>query len=201
MKAQVNGVSHFLEHMAFKGNETYSADDINRRFDEIGADNNASTSEEVTTYHAAVLPEYLPEAFNLLAALMMPSLRKEDFEMEKQVILEEIGMYKDQPGWVAYERAMMQHFAGHPLEKSILGTMESITNLTVDQMRTYYTEHYKAGNIVLAVAGKTDWDQVLSLAEKHCAAWPSGTLAPIPAKPSPKADARLSPKKNPCSST
>ncbi len=174
--AEVNGVSHFLEHMAFKGNEIYTADDINRKFDEIGADSNASTSEEVTTFHTAVLPEYLPEAFELLSVLLTPALRESDFDLEKKVILEEIAMSKDQIFWVAYERAMTEHFGGHPLERLILGTTESISALRVEQMRTYHDAHYKAGNIVLAVAGNTDWDEILRLAEKHCAAWPAGTL-------------------------
>ena len=128
--AEVNGVSHFLEHMAFKGNEVYTADDINRKFDEIGADSNASTNEELTTFHTAVLPEYLPEAFELLSVLLTPALRETDFDLEKKVILEEIGMYMDSPFWVGYERAMTEHFGGHPLERLILGTNESITALT-----------------------------------------------------------------------
>ena len=173
---EVSGVSHFLEHMAFKGNERFTADDINRMFDEIGADYNASTSEEVTTFHAAVLPEYLPQTFELLAAVMTPSLRKEDFDIEKQVILEEIFMYKDQPSWVVYDNLMEFHFKGHPLSSSILGTAESITALTVEQMRQYFADHYQAGNITLAVAGNTTWDEVLKLAEQHCSNWPSGTL-------------------------
>ncbi|MFQ5732411.1 MAG: M16 family metallopeptidase, partial [Planctomycetaceae bacterium] len=94
---EVSGVSHFLEHMAFKGNDRYSADDVNRIFDEIGAKYNASTSEEVTLFYAAVLPEYLPQAAEMLSVILYPSLRQDDFDVEKQVILEEIGMYVDQP--------------------------------------------------------------------------------------------------------
>ncbi len=94
---EISGVSHFLEHMAFKGDDRFSADDINRVFDEIGAKYNASTSEEVTMYYAAVLPEYLERALELLSALLQPALRQEDFDMEKNVILEEISMYEDQP--------------------------------------------------------------------------------------------------------
>lgn len=171
---EVNGVSHFLEHMVFKGYGDYTADDINRMFDDIGADSNASTSEEITTFHAAILPEYLPTAFELLAGLMRPALRDDDFDMEKNVILEEIGMYADSPTWVAYEKALTEHFKGHPLERLILGTTESITALTVEQMRAYHADRYKAGNITLAVTGNTDWDQVLRLAEKFCADWPEG---------------------------
>src|SRR5581483_12025367 len=95
-----NGVSHFLEHMIFKGTKRHSAEDVNRIFDEVGAQYNASTSEETTIFYAAVLPEYLPDTFDLLADILQPSIRDADFEMEKQVILEEIGMYDDQPSFV-----------------------------------------------------------------------------------------------------
>jgi predicted Zn-dependent peptidase len=88
---EVAGVSHFLEHMVFKGTERHSADDVNRIFDEVGAKYNASTSEETTLFYAAVLPEYLPKSLELLADIVRPALRQDDFDMEKKVILEEIG--------------------------------------------------------------------------------------------------------------
>ncbi|CAK9012431.1 Uncharacterized zinc protease ML0855 [Durusdinium trenchii] len=171
---EVAGVSHFLEHMAFKGDETYSAADINRVFDEVGANYNASTSEEITFFYAAILPEYLDQTFALLATLLRPSLRTDDFEMEKQVILEEIGMYDDMPAFAVYEHAMALHFRDHPLGKSILGTNDSITALTSEQMRAYHAERYRAGNIVLAAAGNIDPDHLRSLAEQHCSEWTSG---------------------------
>ncbi len=170
----VHGVSHFLEHMAFKGTEKFTADDVNRIFDEIGADYNAATSEETTLFYAAVLPEYLPTAFEVQAAILQPALRDTDFDTEKQVILEEIGMYDDQPSIVAYDQGMQSHFQGHPLGRTILGTTASITALTAQQMRTYHREHYRAGNIVLAVAGNVKWEDVLTAAQQHCAAWPAG---------------------------
>ena len=171
---EVSGVSHFLEHMAFKGTDRHSADDVNRIFDEVGAKYNASTSEEMTLFYAAILPEYLPETFDLLADIIRPSLRSEDFDMEKKVILEEIGMYDDQPTYTAYENLMQTHFSGHPLGRSVLGTNASITALTYEQMRAYHQARYAAGNIVLAAAGKFDWANLLQLAEKACADWPTG---------------------------
>lgn len=170
----VSGVSHFLEHMAFKGDERYTAEDVNRIFDELGARYNASTSEEITTYYAAVLPEYLPKTLEMLSGLIRPSLRGDDFDVEKQVILEEIGMYDDQPSFLAYDKAMAAHFAGHPLGNSILGSVESITALTSDQMRRYHADRYRAGNLILAVAGNAAWDDVLALANQHAGAWPQG---------------------------
>lgn len=173
----VSGVSHFLEHMAFKGDERHSAEDVNRIFDELGARYNASTSEEITTYYAAVLPEYLPKTVEMLSGLIRPSLRTEDFDVEKNVILEEIGMYDDQPSFLAYDKAMASHFAGHPLGQSILGSVESITALTSDQMRAYHGERYSAGNIIFAIAGNAEWDDVLTLAGQYAGAWPAGKLS------------------------
>jgi len=172
--AEVSGVSHFLEHMAFKGNEKYSADDVNRIFDEVGARYNASTGEDVTTYYAAVLPEYLPTTMEMLSVLMQPSLRQDDFDMEKNVILEEIGMYDDMPSFTAYDNVMATHFSGHPLGQSILGTNESITALTAEQMRSYHRQQYNAANITLAIAGNTTIDAVRELAEQFCGSIPSG---------------------------
>ena len=171
---EVSGVSHFLEHMAFKGTDKYTAEDVNRIFDEVGAKYNASTSEEITLFYAAILPEYLRTTFDLLSGILFPSLREEDFAMEKNVILEEIGMYDDMPSFVAYEHLMRTHFAGHPLGMSILGSKESITALTAEQMRRYHRDHYRAGNITLAVAGNTQWMEVLDLAHEFCAGWPAG---------------------------
>ena len=174
--SEVAGVSHFLEHMAFKGNDRHTADDVNRIFDEVGARTNASTSEELTIYHGAFLPEYIDRTFDVLAGLIYPSLRQEDFDTEKKVILEEIGMYDDQPFFTAYEKAMETHFNGHPLGRSILGTTASIEALTAQQMRDYHQRRYVAGNITLAVAGNVDFDKVLNLANQYCGDWPAGPV-------------------------
>ncbi len=104
------GVSHFLEHMMFKGTPTRSADDVNREFDEMGAHYNAFTSEELTVYYAAVLPEYQTAAVELWADIVRPSLREEDFNTEKQVIIEEIRMYEDQPPFGADDKCRALHY-------------------------------------------------------------------------------------------
>ena len=171
---EVSGVSHFLEHMVFKGSDKFSADDVNRIFDEVGAKYNAATAEEGTLFYGAILPEYLPITFELFAEIMRPALREDDFNMEKKVILEEIGMYDDQPSFLAYENLMQSHFAGHPLGQSVLGTNESITALTCEQMRKYHHDRYLAGNITLAVAGNTDWEKIVELAQRHCGHWSAG---------------------------
>src|SRR5690606_21732302 len=126
----ISGVSHFLEHMAFKGTPKRSAADVNREFDEIGADSNAKTGEEQTVYPATVIPDLPARALMLLSDILRPCLRIEDFEVEQQVILEEIRMYEDEPPYGAYEKCMAAHFGPHPLGRSILGTIESVSGLT-----------------------------------------------------------------------
>lgn len=168
---ELAGVSHFLEHMIFKGTKRRDALDVNRDFDRIGARHNAQTSEEDTIYHVSCLPEYLPGALDVLADIMHPRLDAEDFETEKQVIIEEIKMYDDNPMMVAYEAAKAAHFDRHPLGQSVLGTTESITALSVDQMRNYFARRYGPPNVVLAVAGNVEWEQVLDLAGSLCGPW------------------------------
>ena len=118
----VNGVSHFLEHMMFKGSDKYTWEDVNRIFDEIGARYNAFTSQEMTAYYANVLPEFTERAIEHLSHLLRPAIRVEDFTTEKKVILEEIAMYLDDPGHRLYESLMEAHFGNHPLSMSVLGT-------------------------------------------------------------------------------
>jgi predicted Zn-dependent peptidase len=169
-----SGVSHFLEHMVFKGTPKRSALQVNVDFDRIGADYNAFTSEENTVFYAAVLPEYLPQATDILADILRPSLRTDDFDMEKKVIIEEIGMYDDKPTWCAYDHARKQFFADHPLGNSILGTPQSITDLTADQMRRYFDRRYIGSNITAVAAGNFDFDAFVKLVEDRCKDWPKG---------------------------
>ena len=168
------GVSHFLEHMTFKGTPRRDALAVNRDFDRVGAKHNAQTSEEDTFYHVTCLPEYLPSAFDVLSDILRPVLRSEDFETEKQVIIEEIRMYMDNPMSVAYEAAKSAHFGGHPLGNSILGSVDSITALTADQMREYFAGRYSPANIVLGFAGKAEWGPLVELARAHCETWNGG---------------------------
>src|SRR5271169_4505283 len=150
---EVAGVSHFLEHMVFKGTPHRDALAVNRDFDRVGAKHNAQTSEEDTVFHVTCLPEYLPRSFEVLSDILRPSLRGEDFNTEKQVIIEEIRMYLDNPMSVAYEAAKTAHFGPHPLGNSILGSVDSITALRVERMRDYFARRYSPANIVLGFAG------------------------------------------------
>ena len=171
--AEINGVSHFLEHMLFKGTEKLSASQVNEAFDRIGAQFNAFTSEENTVFYAAILPEYLNEVTGLWIELLRPSLRDDDFNIEKNVIKEEIAMYKDLPTFDVLDRCRDLHFADHPCGNSVLGTVESIDDLKSAQMRSYFNSRYAPNNMVLACAGNFEWDQVCSIAEERCSKWKS----------------------------
>jgi predicted Zn-dependent peptidase len=167
----ISGVSHFLEHMMFKGTDKFSAMEVSEAFDQLGAKFNAFTSEENTVYYAAVLPEYLLEVTDLWFQLMRPSLRDDDFNIEKNVIKEEIAMYKDMPQFDVMDRCRALHFKDHPCANSVLGTDESITILTAEKMREYFTNRYAPNNMVLACCGNLDFDAICSLAETKCAQW------------------------------
>lgn len=171
-----SGVSHFLEHMVFKGTATRDAFAVNRDFSAIGADNNAWTSEENTVYHAIVLPEYLASATDILADILRPSLREEDFDTEKKVILDEIVRYEVQPGWAAYDVARKNFYGEHPLGNSVLGTTQSITDLRQSQMLDYFKRRYVAPNIIVAVAGQFDWPALVAQIEQRCGTWPTAVV-------------------------
>ncbi|MDX1962821.1 MAG: pitrilysin family protein [Pirellulales bacterium] len=168
------GVSHFLEHMIFKGSQRRSAAEVNLEFDEMGADYNAYTSEEATVYHANILPEFQARTVALLGDLLRPALREEDFDSEKNVILEEIAMYDDQPPFGADDKCRALFFGGHPLARSVLGTTASVSGISVEQMRDYCRRRYQPANITLAVAGKVDFDQLVNTANQICGDWQPG---------------------------
>jgi Predicted Zn-dependent peptidases len=170
----IAGVSHFLEHMVFKGTQTLDWQDITLEFNKIGAELNAFTSHESTVFYARVLGEYLDRAVELLSDMMYPRLAEADFTMEKEVIVNEIARSEDQPYNLAYRRMMSDYFGDHPLGHDVLGTRESIRGMRIEQMRDYWQRRYAANNLILAVAGKFDWDHIVELAEKHCSTWRVG---------------------------
>jgi len=170
----IAGVSHFLEHMVFKGTKTLDWQEITLEFNKIGAEINAGTSHESTVYYARVLGEYLERAFELLSDMMYPRLVESDFETEKEVIINEIARSEDQPYNMAFRRMMQTYFGTHPLGHDVLGSRESIHNMRIEQMRDYWNRRYAANNIILAIAGNFDWEHIVRIAEKHCATWRTG---------------------------
>ncbi len=183
----ISGVSHFLEHMVFKGSDKRSAAEVNRDLDDLSASSNAFTSEEQTVYYATTLPEDQGRIVELLSDMMRPSLRQDDFDTEKQVILEEIAKYDDQPPYGAHEKCMAAYFGQHPLGRSVLGTVESVGGLARDQMLAYFQQRYSPRNMVLSAAGNVNWDELLKQAEQYCGPWqsfdaprPLTKVAPLP---------------------
>jgi predicted Zn-dependent peptidase len=170
-RPELMGVSHFLEHMMFKGTHDLTADELNRGFDGLGARNNAFTSNEMTCFFAHVLPEYTGQCLDLLGRMMRPALRQADFDTEKGVILEEIAMYADQPFWMLYEHAVEKHFGDSALSHRVLGTVKTITDLQRDAMQSYFDARYSADNTLLALAGNIDFEKVCDQAEKLCGNW------------------------------
>ena len=168
---ELMGVSHFLEHMMFKGSDTRDAEQVNRDFDDLGANHNAFTTGELTAYYAHVLPERAIAALGILADILQPALRTKDFDEEKGVILEEIAMYADQPFWVGYERMMEELYRGHPLSHRVLGTNATVSALSRDQMAAYFAARYTPDNTVLVAAGNLDFDALVAEATRLCSAW------------------------------
>ena len=165
------GVSHFLEHMMFKGTEDISADELNQAFDDIGANNNAYTTREMTCFYAHVIKEQSDRAIEMLSKMMRPALREDDFETEKGVILEEIAMYADNPFWVLYEQCVDTHYQGHGLGHRVLGTNETIEAMSLESMRGYFTDRYSADNSCVALAGAIDFDRAVDLIRENCSTW------------------------------
>ena len=170
------GVSHFLEHMVFKGTARRDTEQITLDFNLMGAEFNAFTSVEQTVYYARILNEYLPKAVDLLSDMMRPRLDADDFGMERNVILEEIARSEDVPTGQAYRRLMQTYFANTPLGHDVLGTKESIRELSVEQMRAYHARRYGANNLIFSIAGNFDWDNVVSLVERACGGWSDGEM-------------------------
>jgi len=167
----VNGVSHFLEHMCFKGTQRRTATEINQTLDELGANSNASTSYEATVYYATVLPDFQDKIVDLLTDMMHPSLESDDFQTEKKVILEEIAMYKDQPPFGGDDLIMENWFGTNSFARPILGTPQSVTDLDPTQMRAYHQRYYSPGNMILSLAGPVDFQRLVKQVEELTAQW------------------------------
>lgn len=180
-----SGLSHFLEHMLFKGTTRRSAAEVNRQLDELGGQSNAYTTEEQTVYYATVIPKYQSRIVDLLTDLMQPALRSEDFETERLVILEEIAKYEDQPPFGAFERSMEARYGVRGLGRRVLGTVESIEAMTPEAMRAYFHRRYQPTNMVLAAAGNIDFPALVEQLTELTSAWPSQTVSPDLLYPAP----------------
>jgi len=161
-----NGITHFLEHLMFKGTEHHSASDIAEIMDGVGGHLNAFTEKEQTCYYAHIMDRHLPLALELLADMLRHSLfDPEEMEREKNVVLEEIRMYEDSPDEIIFDLFTQTLLDGHPLGQSTLGRHDVIQSLTRDDLVGFVEEHYTPQNLMVAAAGNLEHQQVVELAE------------------------------------
>jgi predicted Zn-dependent peptidase len=162
------GVSHFLEHLLFKGTERHSAIEISELFDGMGAATNAATSKESTHLHARILDEHTDEAFRLLAEMLIaPSMPVEEVDSEREVVLEEIAMYEDEPQDRVHDVLARAVHGDHPLGRRVLGEAEVIGSIPVPQIARYHHDRYTKPNIVVAAAGHLDHDAIVELTQAY----------------------------------
>ncbi len=166
------GISHFLEHLLFKGSEDMPAREVSETFDAIGAESNAFTSKEATCYWARLLDQSLETGLDVLSEIIQrPAFRSNEIDAERQVVIEEINMYEDDPNDVAFERFTTAVFAGHDLADPVLGTRDSIRGVSRDEIAGYWKRRYGAGSMVVAAAGSVDHGDLVGMIGERFADW------------------------------
>jgi predicted Zn-dependent peptidase len=166
------GVSHFLEHLLFKGSEKLSAREVNETLDAIGAESNAFTSKETTCYWTRLLDQDLAVGLDVLSEIIQrPAFRVNEIDSERQVVVEEINMNEDDPSDVVFENFSTAVFAGHVLEAPVLGTRESIRAMSRDDIFGYWGRRYGAGSVVIAAAGSVDHDALVDMVAERFGDW------------------------------
>ncbi len=167
-----NGVSHFIEHMLFKGTYRRSARQIAEEMDAVGGLLNAFTDVENTCFHTRVIAEHLPLAMDMIADLVLHSrLDPEDIEREKGVVLEEISMAEDTPDDLVFELATQAHYGLQPISQPVLGSAENVSGFTRETITGYMARRYRPQGAVLALAGGYDWKSVVALAGELFGNW------------------------------
>ena len=168
--ADVNGISHFVEHMVFKGTTTRSAEDIARQVDSIGGNMDAFTGKETVCFNIKVLDEHLPVAVDVLSDMVLhPVFDANEITRERGVILEEIKMDEDNPDYLVHEIFTQNFFKGHPLGKPILGTKETVRRFDKDAVLAYYGSKFGPGNLIVSAAGNVEHEEFVGLLRKQFA--------------------------------
>ncbi|PWU12823.1 MAG: insulinase family protein [Bdellovibrio sp.] len=161
------GITHFLEHLVFKGTKTRSAYEIVRSLEELGGEVNAFTTREYTCFHATVLSQDWEIALDVLADLVSQmKVNRKDFEVERSVVLQEIDMSEDEHEDLAYDVFLRQFLGSHPLGRPILGTAQSLASLRLPMVKEYYRRHYTGRRLILSAAGNLQADELVKRAEK-----------------------------------
>jgi predicted Zn-dependent peptidase len=177
-KPEQNGISHFLEHMAFKGTTTRNAKQIAEDFDNIGGHLNAHTSREHTVFFAKVLKEDFEEAAGLLADILQNSIfDQRELELERNVVLQEIAMTNDTPDDILFDYYQAAAFKEQPIGRPILGPAKLVSNFTRENLISYIDEHYTASNLILSVAGNVTHAKVVKFAENALSSIKKGKVS------------------------
>lgn len=165
---EVNGISHFLEHMAFKGTTTRSAKQIAEEIENVGGHLNAYTARENTAYHARVLENDVPLALELIADIIQNStFEVEEVAREREVILQEIGQALDTPDDIIFDYFQGTAFPNHPLGRPILGSPDIIRHLSREDLKNYINREYSASRMIFAATGAVNHDHIVELCQKH----------------------------------
>jgi predicted Zn-dependent peptidase len=180
-RPNIAGASHFLEHLLFKGTKTRTARQIAESFDGVGGDLNAFTAKEYTCYYCRVSDQDLPMAVEFMSDMLQNSvIAKQDLEAERMVILEEINRQEDAPDDLIHDLFAETLWKGHPLGRPVLGTKETITSVSRDQIKRFYDRLYQPRHFVIAAAGNLEHEALCGLLEQHMVTGPkrSESLAP-----------------------
>jgi predicted Zn-dependent peptidase len=177
------GLAHFLEHILFKGTERFGSVEIDQRFDAMGAELNAGTDRESTTVYGRMLDQHLPEAFEVMADMVWrPAFR--DVDPEREVVLEEIAMYEDDPQDTVFDVLGSAVFGDHPIGRPIIGRAPVVRDTPVERIAAFHAAAYVPASVVIAAAGSVDHDAVVELAERTLGALRAGEQGPR-AEPAP----------------
>jgi predicted Zn-dependent peptidase len=196
-REQENGITHFLEHMVFKGTTNRSAEEIARSADSIGGHLDAFTAKECTSFSIKVLDEHLPRAMDIVADLLKnPLLRPDHIAKESKVIQEEIKMVEDTPDDLVHEIFTQSYWRGHSLGRPILGTRQTVSAFNRRRLLEYFHRHYAPRNMVVAAAGHLEHARVVELTEKEFGKLPAGPETTVQPAPIPNPQIRYRHKKN-----
>jgi len=176
--AHLNGVAHIFEHMVFKGAGGRSARELNEAIEDVGGELNACTERDATSYTAAVMAEHVPLAMELLSDIILrPHLSADDLEREKDVVLQELAEVMDTPSDLIFDELWAAAYVDQPLGRSILGDEASIRRITAADLHDWRERHYRAGDLIVAAAGKVSHQELVGLAEGWISGLSSGSEA------------------------
>ena len=160
------GISHLLEHMLFRGTERFGSEEIDQIFDAMGAEINAGTDRETTSLYTRVLDRHLERAFDVMSDMLWRS-RLQELEAEREVVLEEIAMYEDDPQDKVFDVLGEAVFGEHPLGRAVIGRAEVVRAVDSEQLRAFHAERYVPGNVVIGAAGSVDHDTLVRAGDRR----------------------------------